>query len=622
MILDGQQRVQSMLLALGGDNFGFKLYDHEWFEDKEIRRPTTEHWTQASLHLDLKGFINSMDEHDDEVHQIPMESILNWVVTDRNMQSQKPKPPTYEEPLPRLWEEPGRYIRFSRLWDMAQGGVSELKYNQLIPDFLKQQEVDADQFGTCTPRLAALLRTIGEIKTNTQVQTLRINALTVTPQWTVEDYNDGIVNIFTRLNTAGRTLTREEITLAWLKVGWKQECVQGNKSAGECLNDIIALLEDEGLEVSIDEVVRLLSFFWSVQKRDGQLLTDRDLLKGDVITPMADNLSKEWDHIIYTLTYAARTLKERDLTGNTGSFNALIVGWCWLFLADRWGYSHRDHMRVREEDEYGQRITELYGQFMDRWLFMSQWANTWSSNVTKNLQTFAKMLSGYNKDLTDKTDLNNAYDLLEKAASGLLEEVRDAASNYIRTFSVSDRRKVSQYKGILWVWQRLDSGRHDKCMILLKRGRERKEFTPEVDHTIADAFWKKCVSEELQRMIDNGEDLSVPDGSPEKGPTGFGTRQEAEAFINSLGNCSMLRKGFNISKSDKPMWDFLQEVHEFKNAKITREIWQNALCMTSVMTSPDTCSFDGLVQAIKDRDQKIREDMNDFISGKQKRQDV
>ncbi len=35
-----------------------------------------------------------------------------------------------------------------------------------------------------------------------------------------DDYNEAIVNIFTRLNTAGRTLTREEITFAWLKMGW------------------------------------------------------------------------------------------------------------------------------------------------------------------------------------------------------------------------------------------------------------------------------------------------------------------------------------------------------------------------------------------------------------------
>jgi uncharacterized protein with ParB-like and HNH nuclease domain len=33
MVLDGQQRVQSLLLALGGDDWGFTLEDREWIEE-------------------------------------------------------------------------------------------------------------------------------------------------------------------------------------------------------------------------------------------------------------------------------------------------------------------------------------------------------------------------------------------------------------------------------------------------------------------------------------------------------------------------------------------------------------------------------------------------------------
>src|ERR1700687_6056993 len=32
MVLDGQQRVQSLLLALGGNGWGFKLLDRQWHE--------------------------------------------------------------------------------------------------------------------------------------------------------------------------------------------------------------------------------------------------------------------------------------------------------------------------------------------------------------------------------------------------------------------------------------------------------------------------------------------------------------------------------------------------------------------------------------------------------------
>ena len=46
-------------------------------------------------------------------------------------------------------------------------------------------------------------------------------------------------------------------------------------------------------------------------------------------------------------------------------------------------------------------------------------------------------------------------------------------------------------------------------------------------------------------------------------PDGFESCYDAIAFINQLGNCSLLDKSFNISKSDKPMRHFLEQVHEF-----------------------------------------------------------
>src|SRR6185436_14571122 len=85
--------------------------------------------------------------------------------------------------------------------------------------------------------------------------------------WTEDSYNDAIVNIFTRLNTAGRTLTREEVTMAWLKVGWVASSQTSERYAGDCLLEIHQLLADVDLVAEsgpLDEVVRTLSFFWAV----------------------------------------------------------------------------------------------------------------------------------------------------------------------------------------------------------------------------------------------------------------------------------------------------------------------------------------------------------------------
>jgi hypothetical protein len=92
----------------------------------------------------------------------------------------------------------------------------------------------------------------------------RLNRFQLTPQWSKDDYSDAIVNIFTRLNTAGRTLTREEITLAWLKVGWLPKETAG-KTAGQCLEDLKSALADRGFQLETDEIVRLISFVWAVE---------------------------------------------------------------------------------------------------------------------------------------------------------------------------------------------------------------------------------------------------------------------------------------------------------------------------------------------------------------------
>ena len=114
--------------------------------------------------------------------------------------------------------------------------------------------------------------------------------------WTEDTYNDAIVNIFTRLNTAGRTLTREEITLAWLKVGWDQTATSG-QSAGECFETLLGEVEARGVDIGMDDIVSAVSFIWAVCCNDGKPLANRDLLRGATIRPMASELAMRWGTI-------------------------------------------------------------------------------------------------------------------------------------------------------------------------------------------------------------------------------------------------------------------------------------------------------------------------------------
>ena len=104
-------------------------------------------------------------------------------------------------------------------------------------------------------------------------------------------------------------------------------------------------------------------------------------------------------------------------------------------------------------------------------------------------------------------------------------------------------------------------------------------------------------------------------------PDDFLSRMDAFAFVNLLGNCSLLEKSFNISKSDESMWKFLEEVREFKDGKIKRNDWESALSLTETLTSPETSTLTDIKKAIQARDSLIRKDLTDFIAGSKHRVD-
>jgi hypothetical protein len=61
MVLDGQQRIQSLLLAVGGDAWGFKLYDREWAASLsgEKLKSGANHWSIGTLCVDLDKLVEA-----------------------------------------------------------------------------------------------------------------------------------------------------------------------------------------------------------------------------------------------------------------------------------------------------------------------------------------------------------------------------------------------------------------------------------------------------------------------------------------------------------------------------------------------------------------------------------
>jgi hypothetical protein len=270
MVLDGQQRVQSLLLALGGDTWGFRLEDRDWaleLQDRRLRgrQGKYRHWSKASLCFDLRQFLAEY-EAGGNLLAVDFRNVLQWVITDPTEgQSKWPKPENYEEPLPRAFtsENKGSFVRLSRFWGAAtpNPNLKEAQFREILKELLDIEGVPGGQAQSLLVPMGELMTTLRDIKLS---KVTYLELLEYDPHlWTQDAYSDAIVNIFTRLNTAGRTLTREEITLAWLKVGWDPNAT-GGKTAGECFQELLNEVLDREVSVEMDSLVSAVSFIWSV----------------------------------------------------------------------------------------------------------------------------------------------------------------------------------------------------------------------------------------------------------------------------------------------------------------------------------------------------------------------
>ncbi len=322
MVLDGQQRVQSLLLATHGDNWGFKLCDKDWgveLGSKSSKGKTNKsHWTLGSLCLDLTKFMEGYEKADRQISAVEFDKALVWAVTDQDGGTSKSRTSSnYKRPLVdrSADDQKANLIRFSRLWEAAgtNRGLKEKNYFDPLQKLLRAHGVaEVEQKKLQTP-LAELMTTLRDVKLQ-KVAYLELRAFDPDTM-NRESYDDAIVNIFTRLNTAGRTLSREEITFAWLKVGWVKERTAG-RSAYDCFKELREELKTTGLDLEIDDLISAVSFVWAVVHNGGKLLTNRDLLQGDIIRPMGADLSAEWELLATTVLDVASSLSDFPPTKN------------------------------------------------------------------------------------------------------------------------------------------------------------------------------------------------------------------------------------------------------------------------------------------------------------------
>jgi len=478
--------------------------------------------------------------------------------------------------------------------------VKEKQFREIASPFLSDNGVAAAMVEELLGPMGELMSTLRDVKLS------KITYLELRPfdgnLWTEDEYNDAIVNIFTRLNTAGRALTKEEITFAWLKVGWDAN-ITGNRTAGKCFASLLELTQEKGLPITMDDLVRAVSFIWSVSYRNGELLSDKDLLKGNTVRPMARDLASAWSDIVESIGTVLDIAGDRDLrygqNGQYYSINALNVLWSWFFLSRRW---LRDHpQNVTKRDSFEKSIRNCLDDYLDRWVICSHWAGRWGGSSGTVLANYAKNLHSDHQSLAATVDSDDALTIFVGHMSSLLDGLASEATTYAQTYSVGRREQVSRYSTLLWVWHRLDDTRWKMSRIPLRIGR-RQKCDLEVDHSVAHSLWEDKVKMLPPKDADHEEELME--------------------VVNGLGNCALLEKTFNISKSNRPLKTFMEEVHEIKNGDIALVDWASALGLSDCLLDPSGYSIQSIRDAIEKRDEDMRQELTDFVLGKRVRQDI
>lgn len=611
MVLDGQQRIQSLLLALGGDGWGFKLLDRQWHEHLSGAKPRgprgKPHWSLGCLCVDVHALNSEYAKHK-RAASIDYTVVLQWVVTDDAIgQSNLSKPATYIEPLPLASKAGGRFVRLARLWEAAPDqGIDNYEAEDIAETILSEHGASEEERGKQKRALGALIMALREVK-QTRVTYLELSQYEEA-HGNRDVYNDAIVNIFTRLNTAGRTLTREDITFAWLKIGWNTEATE-NESAKACIDSLTQQLHDLDLPISVEDVISAVSFLWSATFNSGKLLTNNDLMRGDAIRPMAADVSKNWHLVVDAATRISAHAKDRGLRfrEHYQSVNALSYLWAWYFLGLHWADQRK--LKETEKDALEKRLAAALDKYMDRWLICSQWAGVWASSSATNINKYASGLAACAEAMTKKPDLASAIDALASQMEADLKEIEQAAVNFLSTINADDRQQVRGYYTALWLWNRLDRARWKSAKLALRQ-KSRRRSSIEVDHIVAWDLWKTKLAE-------------LPDTPLTINGTPQGTlAEELSSKVNELGNCMLLEKNFNISKSNVSLKSFLDGVYEFSDKKLELADWAAALDLDMAQVDCMTTSVDRLQELFSARSQLIRNDLEKFIRGTKDRCDL
>jgi hypothetical protein len=170
-----------------------------------------------------------------------------------------------------------------------------------------------------------------------------------------------------------------------------------------------------------------------------------------------------------------------------------------------------------------------------------------------------------------------------------LTELRNDALEFVGTLKADDRQTVGMYRVPLALWQRQDNARQKAAIQTLVAASTRKVPDIEVDHILPWSIWNALTSGDSE--------------------------QDLRDWGNSIGNCLLLTKTFNISKGTKTLDEWLAELQDLEGFDATH--WKRMMRIPVIMARFDygegKAALQRLVKLIRARERVIKAGLREYV---------
>ena len=575
MVLDGQQRLQSLFLALSPCSGGLVMDQRSWIEEINPDNAYYLGWGHRSPSAFLALNVANLASAYDECHDISKidfsaqaaRPVIEWVFDQDIRDSQVYNRRAY---LPRFlttsWGDDNKsdYILLKELWEIDDIGAF-LSDRGLGEDFVEAVSVFHERF--------------------LQLKEVPVPCLRVLPReesgLSVDEYNEMILTVFTRLNAGGEELTEDEITFSWIKRYWTKQDV----TADAALKVLKANLSQQGINNKGRDLIRLLSGLWSVFEHDGKPLQTPDLLNGQLLKQVAAFLGDNWDIISEQFVHVATLLRKHGLQYGSQfySLQGFVILSTWMIVGRIWANA-KPAGSVADRIRFDSLFAPWIGQRVDRFILACQWASS--------LGNYDAELSVLHQSVKDTNSFADAYETMTAWFEKQLGKYVANAKVAVNRLERSTRAGVSAYTTQLWCWQRLDPERARVSEILAQEQGGITAGAPNVDHCVPFAFWENFV------------------GRFPTSPKGSDVYNEKVAKINQLGNCNVLCKQINCSKNAMPMRAFFERIQ-------LPETDAQSLSVPPELFSPDAEGLtpELILDKVAERTALIRKELCQFLDG-------